>query len=558
MPGKLNVVLCWHMHQPVYWDLRTGEYQLPWVYLHGIKDYVDMAAHLEAVPEARAVINFVPTLLEQLDDYVQQIQAYFANGKALRDPLLAALVSPDPTHSSAPHFNILSQCLRANRQHLIERFAAYKELVELLESLQKTPASVAYLNSQYYADLVTWYHLAWFGEIVRCKDKRVQSLLTKARLFDLVDRRQLLSIMGELLGSIIPRYRALAQRGQVELSVTPYAHPILPLLLDLHVACDAQPHISLPEAINYPDGEARVHWHIQHGIEVFERYFGFKPQGCWASEGGVSADTVRLLGEHGLKWVASGETVLRNSLHRVVRSSMSTHQPYHLPQDETRCFFRSDHLSDLIGFQFANWHADDAVNHLISQLEQIAHSAATTGAKVVSIILDGENAWEYYPKNAYYFLSTLYRRLAAHPFLTLSTFNDCADLSAVELSTMVAGSWVYGTFSTWIGDKAKNQGWEMLIAAKQVYDQQIHNLSPEQQVRATRQLAICEGSDWFWWFGDYNPEDSVRDFDRLYRLHLENLYRELNQAVPEMLQHAFSVGNKQAVADGVMRKSHEG
>jgi alpha-amylase/alpha-mannosidase (GH57 family) len=535
------------MHQPVYWDLHTGLYQLPWVYLHGIKDYVDMAAHLEAVPAARAVINFVPTLLEQLDDYVQQIQAYFETAEPLRDPLLAALISDEV------EIDLLTLCMRANRQRLIERFAPYHELVEIGKWIQKNPHTQIYANPQYYADLVMWYHLAWLGETVRREDARVTALMEKARHFDHADRQQLLKIIGELLSSIIPRYQALAKTGQVELSFTPYAHPILPLLLDLQVARETQPSLALPEHSDYPDGEARARWHIRRGIEVFEQYFGFKPQGCWASEGGISTETVRLLSEFGLRWVASGENVLRNSLQRLGQGSQSTHQAFHLPQQTTRCFFRDDHLSDLIGFQFAKWHADDAVNHLVAQLETLANS----DAKVVSIILDGENAWEYYPENAYYFLSTLYTRLAENPHLSLSTFSDCSELPATELSKIVAGSWVYGTFSTWIGDRDKNRGWDMLIEAKQVYDNWINNLSAEQQQRATRQLAICEGSDWFWWFGDYNHSDSVRDFDGLYRLHLAHLYHELQQPVPENLTYALSVGNDNAANIGTMRKSNE-
>lgn len=555
MPAeKLKVVLCWHMHQPVYWDLRTGVYQLPWVYLHGIKDYIDMAAHLEAVPAAHAVVNFVPTLLEQLDDYVQQIQGYIVRAEPLHDPLLAALVNDNTLQLASPELDLLALCMRANRQRLVERFEPYRELVEMAEWVQNTAHAQPYINKQYYTDLVMWYHLAWLGETVRREDVRVQALMAKARQFDTADRQQLLAIIGELLASIIPRYQALAKSGQVELSFTPYAHPILPLLLDLQVAREAQPSVALPEHPDYPDGEARARWHIQRGLDVFEHYFGFKPQGCWASEGGISTETVRLLSEFGIRWVASGENVLRNSLKRLGLDSQTTHQPYHLHDNSTSCFFRSDQLADLIGFQFANWHGDDAVNHLVAELENLANVDAN---KVVSIILDGENAWEYYPENAYYFLSALYKRLSEHPRLSLSTFSECCNLPSTELSAIVAGSWVYGTFSTWIGDKDKNRGWDLLIAAKQVYDQFINTLSSEQQQRATRQLAICEGSDWFWWFGDYNPSNSVRDFDELYRLHLANLYRELNQSVPETLEHPLSEGSGNAAADGAMRQSNE-
>jgi alpha-amylase/alpha-mannosidase (GH57 family) len=569
MPEKLKVVLCWHMHQPAYYDWYSKQYQLPWTYLHGIKDYVDMVAHLEAVPNAHAVVNFAPTLLEQLDDYVQQIQAFFREGTLIRDPLLAALTS-QPAHQpflqpvagatneaaelNAARLKLIDQCLRANQERLIQRFKPYQALAEVANSFQQNAKLVTYLDEQYVVDLVMWYHLAWLGEIVRRQDSRVKALVEKGRGFSESDRRQLLEIIGELLSGVIPRYKALMEKGQIELSVTPYAHPIMPLLLDVFSAREAIPDINFSGISCYPDGKERVRWHMHEGIKIFEQHFGCKPIGCWPSEGSISEAMVRLMEEFNIKWVASGTGVWHNSMKKAKLVKQSLHRPYRLPKSSVTCFFRDDNLSDLVGFEFSKWHADDAVANLTHHLENIASSAATTGASVVSIILDGENAWEAYPENGYYFLSALYRQLANHPQLELTTFSRCLETSAAPLPTLVAGSWVYGTFSTWIGDKDKNRGWEMLIEAKHVFNRIIPQLSSEQQAAAERQLAICEGSDWCWWFGDYNPAAAVSDFERLYRLHLTQLYRLLGEPPPDYLGLAFASGHGDPATGGVMRR----
>ncbi len=559
--ATVHVVLCWHMHQPQYCDLISGEYKLPWTYLHAIKDYVDMAAHIEAVPGAKAVVNFAPVLLEQLDDYAAQISGYLRDSKPIRDPLLAALVDPVlPAHVER-RMELINACLRINRQRVIERFPAYARLAKLAGVFLEHCDEVAYASDQFIADLLVWYHLGWMAETVRRSDLRVQRLQEKGQGFTLHERRELLTLIGELLSGITDRYRALAEHGRVELSVTPYAHPITPLLLDLESAREAMPDVELPDVKHYPGGRERAHWHIREGITVFEQYFRRKPDGCWPAEGGVSAATLSLLQEHGFRWAATGESVLRNSL-REYESEEAALAPdavmkgYRLTRKKLVCFFRHDGLSDEIGFTYSDWHADDAVANLIHRIEQMAEDKA--GRKlVVPVILDGENAWEHYPENGYYFLRALYEKLVAHPWLKLSTFSECLDrgIEVERLHGMVSGSWVYGTFSTWIGDRDKNRGWEMLVDAKKAFDKACRSgrLDSDQLVAAQLQLAICEGSDWFWWFGDYNPADTVSDFEGLFRQHLSNLYQLLGMEAPEYLAHTFARGSGAPAMGGVMR-----
>jgi alpha-amylase/alpha-mannosidase (GH57 family) len=569
--GKTKVVFLWHMHQPDYRDIVTGEYYFPWTYLHAIKDYVDMAAHLEAQPNAKAVVNFAPILLEQLEDYARQIKQFLHHQGEIKDAVLASLVEPVLPPPGSPAFIELAQkYLRSNRSRMIERFPVYRELADTFESLHQKPFLGQYLNHQFLIDLCVWYHLSWLAETVRREDVRVQQLQNKARHFSMNDRRLLLTIIGELMSSIIPRYKRLAEKRQIELCMSPYAHPIVPLLIDINSAKEAMPDVDLPICSQYPDGTNRSIWHLQEGKKVFQEHFGVVPVGCWASEGSLSDATLKLLQENGFIWAATGDSVLHNSLRdeanqpeadEWIKTKKNLHRNYHFNQIPLNVFFRDDGLSDLIGFKYATWHSDDAVGDLINHLVNISSHAQDNKNTVISIIMDGENAWEYFSENAYYFLNQLYRRINEHPQLELSTYTEVLRHQKPEplrLPHLVAGSWVYGTFSTWIGDPAKNRAWDMLCKAKQDTDKilQHKTFSKEQITQIEKQLALCEGSDWFWWFGDYNPAQSVKDFDYLYRRHLANLYRLLDEPAPEYLQEVISEGGGNPSAGGVMRQGH--
>jgi alpha-amylase/alpha-mannosidase (GH57 family) len=556
----MSVVLCWHMHQPEYRDLRTGKVHLPWTYLHATKDYVDMAAHLEAVPAARAVVNFAPILLEQIESYVEQVRAFLEGNGTICDPLLAELAEPALPGNAQARLLLMQDCLRANRERMIARFEPYQRLATMAEWYEAHPDSLIYASNQFLADLLVWYHISWMAEALQRGDERLIRLREKGQNYTLHDRRELLQMVLEQLESIAPRYRALAERGQVELSMSPYAHPIVPLLLDMESAREAMPSVPLPPETRYPGGEARANWHLRKGLETFERVFQRRPAGLWPSEGGVSQAALQLFADHGFRWVASGGKVLNNS--HDAHSKSCSHRVYRFGGVALDCFFRDDGLSDLIGFNYSDWHANDAVANLIGHMENIAGVCPDRDDCLITIILDGENAWEYYPNNGYYFLEDLYTRLAEHPSLSLTTFEqflaDKQPKPALE-AHLTAGSWVYGTFSTWIGDQDKNRGWEILVEAKRTFDEQVASgrLQPDELALAERQLAICEGSDWFWWFGDYNPSVTVNQFDQLYRMHLSNLYQLLHVEAPAYLSEVISRGGGQPSRGGVMRQGSE-
>jgi alpha-amylase/alpha-mannosidase (GH57 family) len=567
--NAINFVLCWHMHQPWYRQGIAGDYKLPWVYLHAIKDYEDMVSHLEAHPDMHVVVNFAPVLLEQLDDYARQLKNWLDKGQVMNDPMLNLLAGAKPIPElPMARYQLLCDCQKANAEKMIDPYPAFKSLLKPFKFMfpdgvcgEDDTTCMMYLNEQYFIDVLVWYHIAWLGHALK-QTKVSEQLINKARMFDETDRRSLLQLIYDCISNLIPRYRKLAEHGQIELSMTPYGHPIIPLLNDLGNMSCAQPEAPIPDCLIYPDGMERSRWHIQRGLDCFEHYFGLRPKGIWLSEGAISEDAVALVEEFGFEWTASGEGVWRNSMQlsepdpEKVHSKRALFHPYVLNGYKPKLFFRDDGLSDLIGFKYSKMNSVDAANDLVNHLVNIADFLGETANRhVVSIILDGENAWEYYPHNGYYFLDHLYKTLSHHQLVRATTFSEINEpVKTHELKELCAGSWVYGSFSTWIGEPDKNRAWNRLIEAKQAFDTVMENgkLNAEESERATRQLAVCEGSDWFWWFGGKNSSESVSDFDRLYRVQLKNLYKLLKIQVPENLDEPLSIGGGNAENAGTM------
>ncbi len=569
MSPQLDLVFLWHMHQPDYRDHQAGSHVLPWTYLHALKDYTDMAAHLERHPQVRAVVNFVPVLLEQIEDYAAQ----FAHGD-FRDPLLRLLAAPDLERiKPAEREFLLQTCFRSNHTTMLAPFPCYKRLHELYLNLTREgKAGLAYLSGAYFADLVTWYHLAWTGESERRRQPLLAELMSKGEGYSPADRRALLGLIGEAVTGVIPRYRRLAERGQIELSTTPQTHPLAPLLLDFKVAHETQPEAPLPYAAAYPGGRSRVAAQIEAAQASHASRFGAPAAGMWPAEGAISPAFVEQLAAQGCRWIASGEGVLRASLaHGGDMRARAAYQPWRLETAPgVTLFFRDERLSDLIGFEYAKWHGRDAARHLVGELEAILAATPPGERSLVSIVMDGENAWEHYPYNGHYFFDDLYTLLESHSQIRTTTYSAVlarteAASGVATLPHLTAGSWVFGNLATWIGCAEKNRAWDLLCAAKQSYDRVMSSdrLDAAQRSAASAQLAICESSDWFWWFGDYNPSAAVTSFDQLFRRNLANLYRLLGLPAPAQLdaaicaeklahQHSHSIS-----ASGAMRRAQD-
>jgi alpha-amylase/alpha-mannosidase (GH57 family) len=506
------------------------------------------------------VVNFVPVLLDQIDDYCQQIDT-----GNYRDPLLRLLVEPDLDHiGMADRRLLLETCFRSNHTTMLAPFPHYLRLHKLHgQIVREGEGALAYLSGAYYADLVTWYFLAWSGETERRRQPLLADLMTKGQGYGLDDRKQLMAWVCDTLKKIVPRYRALAERGQIELSATPHTHPLGPLLLDFAVAQESQPEAPLPQSIGYPGGRSRLEAHIENAKSSHAERFGAPPTGMWPAEGAVSTALAGLFAQHGNRWLASGEGVLRNSLLSAkLPAERAAYRPWQLADAPgLTLFFRDERLSDLLGFEYAKWHGRDAARHFVGQLELIMSQAPAGETPVVGVVLDGENAWEHYPYNAYYFFDDLYTLLEQHPSIRTTTYGEIVGRQspppAGMLPRLTAGSWVYGTLSTWIGDADKNRAWDLLCEAKHSYDIVMASgrLDAGETAAAQAQLAVCESSDWFWWFGDYNPAPAVASFDQLYRHNLANLYRLLKLTPPADLALPISAGSTVATEDGTMRRA---
>ena len=556
MAAPLDIAIMWHMHQPCYKDPVKGEYTLPWTCLHGVKDYYDMAAIVAETPGAKAVFNLAPSLLEQIEEY--------ASGRA-RDPFLLRGQMAPAEMGEEDRLFLLENFFSANRQRMIEPYKRYLELLMMAGDGQAGLAErVRHFRDQDLLDLQVWFFLAWTGEVGRRRYPVLQGLIEKGRNFTAADKALLFETHRAILQGIIPLYRELQDAGKAELAVSPYFHPILPLLCDLGSARAAMPRIALPAMpFRHPE-DARSQ--VRQGIRLFREKFGASPAGMWPSEGAVSDEALAVIAECGLGWTATDEEVLSRSLGGLGPGREALYQPHLFLTGAGRditLFFRDHALSDLIGFTYSQWHAERAVSDFVSRLQEIRRRSP--GCRVVPVILDGENAWEYYPDNGYHFLTRLYGAIAVTPGLQLATFSEVLDRTPAirRLHHIHPGSWINANYGIWVGHPEENAAWELLARAREAAvaaNPQVAAMLGQGDVSSTagddtarlicKSLHAAEGSDWFWWYGDDHFSAHSDRFDRLFRNHLMNVYRLLRLDIPRAL---FTPVKKKAVA-GLVRQ----
>jgi alpha-amylase/alpha-mannosidase (GH57 family) len=530
----LCVAFLWHMHQPDYGNVRTGEIYLPWTRFHAIKDYYDMAALVDQAPGMRMTINVVPSLLDQLETY--------GEGKARETYAALTLKNAADLDDHEMEF-LLRAFFQLSWKQMVFPYPRYKELLDKRGSPDQNgnfPHSVRRYSTQDFRDLQVWYNLAWCGRELR-RDSLVASLFRKGSSFSEEDKGHLLNRQYGFIRGILPLYRRLADENRIEFSVSPYYHPILPLLCDTHSAREALPSLPLPSDSFTWRGDA--HEHLQRARRRYLEIFNQAPHGTWPSEGSLSDDALDLIRELGFRWAASDEGVLYNSLCKAgaAGKSLSAAQKFSAygwgGDDSDLCLFFRDHgLSDLIGFTYSNWSTRDAVSDFLNHLLHIHELLPSDERRyVVPIILDGENAWEHYPQNGVEFLTQLYTRLAESKVLRPVTFSEYLDGEShrESLKSIVAGSWIYSSLATWIGHEEKNRAWEMLASARRFLQEcQMEHRDNENVAKAFQEMMIAEGSDWFWWFGDDHQTANAAEFDELFRSHIKNVYRLLDHPYP--------------------------
>ena len=550
----LYIAFVWHHHQPYYKDLTTGEYILPWVRMHGIKDYYDMAAILREYPNVRQTFNLVPILIEQINDYV--------TGKA-KDRFIELTLREPSELTQDEQVLILYNFFIANQDNMIMPHPRYAELLKkrghstMREDLLKAAEQ---FSEKDFNDLQVWFNLAWFDPFFQTEDEAIRRLIQKGRGYTQDDKQLIIDKQIEIMSRILPVYKELQEQGQIEITLSPYYHPILPLIYDSDSARTAMPDVSLPKnRFAHPED---AYWHVYESVKLYEETFGIKPRGMWPSEGAVSEEIIPIIAKAGIQWIASDEFVLAKSLGIELKRDSNgylnepeiLYQPHHVEHDgySLNMVFRDHFLSDLIGFRYSSWNPQDAVSDFLSRLHRIREMVnPLEGDHLVSIILDGENAWEYYPNDGVDFLHLLYQNLNNDPTIQTVTVGEYLEYcsprilptpgpsqegSLQQLPRLFAGSWINNDFGVWIGSEEDNLAWDYLSQARDVLVQaDVSKLDSEQIHEAWRRIYICEGSDWWWWYGDDMSSPNDSDFDTMFRNNLSSVYELINEEIPAHL-----------------------
>ena len=531
MPRTL-LVFVWHMHQPFYKDLASGEYQLPWTRMHALKDYYGMVQMLEEFPSIHQTFNLVPSMIEQIEEY--------ARGEA-QDPFLRCALKPADQLTPDEQAFILKYFFQANASRLIYRYPRFGELYDAWRAADfNAERARRSFSTGALRDLQVLSQLAWFDEIFLETDPDVQALVNKGRDFSSADQALMGRKQTEICGLVMPAYARFAERGQVEISVTPFYHPILPLLCDSDIASVAHPNVPLPRRFRYPE-DAR--YQIQSALDYAQARLGFRPAGMWPSEGSVSDEAITIAAECGIQWMASDNGVLGATLGHGAGID-ETCRPWVWNQNgkSMRLVFRDHFLSDLIGFVYSRMEPAQAAAHFLDRIRDNARRVHSLGRDaLVPVILDGENAWEHYERNGRPFLKELYRLISADRSLEAVTVSEALKLvPAGELSHIHPGSWINANFDIWIGAPEDNQAWEYLLVARQAWEKfaaspAFAGLDPARRRTAYQELMIAEGSDWCWWYGPEHASENKPEFDKLFRDHLANFYRLIGQTPPDAL-----------------------
>lgn len=522
------------MHQPSYLDPLTNEMVLPWVRLHGVRGYYDIPHMAELFPKIRQTVNLVPVLLDQIEALAggTVVDAY----QELSLKAAADLDADDRMFLARNFFSCAYETM-------IKPYPRYHALWQKVQSKQPETDEdyariVTQMNPQDFLDLQMWFNLTWFGYGARARYPEVGGWIQKGGQFTEQDKRELFGVQRAILKELLPRYADLAKKGLIEISTSPYFHPILPLLVSSSTARRAHPNLSLPEEFAYPE-DARLQ--IDSALARHEEIFGIRPRGMWPSEGSVSPEIVKIAAELGLEWMASDEEILAVSREMAHLSAGGLYEPYEVAVDgrRIRMIFRDRALSDRIGFSYARYNGTEAAADLVGQMEQIARREGAAGRDaLISIILDGENPWEAYSDGGCHFLKTLFDRLSDHPFLETSTVSGALEvLPARPIERLATGSWINHDFRIWIGHPEDNTGWNVLRETRRAFGEALDKggISPETEARARKELFAAEGSDWFWWYGDDFQSLQSGEFDRLFRVHQQNVYRILGLAAPVLL-----------------------
>ncbi|OGW93347.1 MAG: hypothetical protein A3G36_00410 [Omnitrophica bacterium RIFCSPLOWO2_12_FULL_45_13] len=544
---KLSVSFLWHMHQPCYKDTLTGKYLMPWVRLHAVKDYFPMAALLEKFDNVKATFNLVPSLIEQINDYVHYGAA---------DTFLDLTLKKARFLTAEDKLAVLENFFRVNFKRFIEPRSRYFGLL-IKRGVQNTSGrslkkKVNDFSTQDFLDLQVLFNLAWFHSISIDEDVNLKDLVERGGSYAEEDKEYIIMKQREAMSGIIPLYKKLQDAGRIEISTTPFYHPITPLLCDTSIARVSSPGIELPKKrFSHPED---AEWHITEAIKYHEEQFGLKPCGMWPSEGSVSDDVLEIMASKGIKWVATDEDILFNSLamaekkHKIAAAidRRIIYQPYKFKKNSNALsvIFRDKNISDIISFNYNEWDQAAAADDLLAHFKRIAQSLRRdTDRPIALVAMDGENAWEYFENNGRGFFESLYSRLDNDEELEAATISGHLQMEPPQktLNRIFPASWINHNFKIWIGDQQDNVSWDYLSMVRKdlaTFTKEIRkgSSSDEGLRKAWKELYIAEGSDWNWWYAGKAHRSADNPFDKLYRAHLKNIYKFLKKPIPDFLK----------------------
>ncbi len=530
----LYLAIIWHQHQPLYFkDPETGLYQKPWVRLHAAKDYVDMAATLEKYPDIHATFNLTPSLLRQLLDL-----------EAGAEDLYQAHTQVPADRLTAEQKQFIHDRFFDINPKIIARFPRYQEIANDRDHWETW-------DTQTWRDLQVLFNLAWTDPDWLAQEP-LAGLVAQGRGYAEADKEVILTEHARLVAQVIPLHRRLQEAGQIEVTMTPFFHPILPLLLDSNLAAAAVPDIKLPPRYTYGFDAVEQ---IRLGVEFYEQNFGQPPQGMWPAEGAVAQGIVGMVAKAGLRWMASDEEVLARSLGRtaftrngqeVVQQADALYRPYLVRSRDNQMYilFRDKVISDKVGFTYSGLSgkaaAQDFIRRILAIRDRLTEEGAP-GPHLVSVILDGENAWEHYPNDGKEFLNTLYQLLEEEQARgTLRTITPGAYVARFPDQPLIeelwAGSWVSPDYLTWIGEEEENRAWDYLGRVRAAVEKKKLALDDKTLAAVMDAIYTAEGSDWFWWYGaDQNSGDDA-SFDLQFRRTLMRVYEIMGEPVPTFLK----------------------
>ena len=536
---KLSIAFYWHMHQPVYQLTPDGDYLMPWVRLHAVKDYLDMVEILSKFKKLKLNFNLVPVLLDCIIDYAEN---------EMHDIHSRLTITPIEMLSDDAKLFIINNFFDANYQSMI---LPYEEYNRLYHKIQTNPdAGIDIFSEQEYSNLMALFNLAWFDPVYKTKYPELKKLYKKGKDYTLEDRIKIIEIQRDIMRQIIPAYKKYLDKGRIEITTSPYYHPILPILLEnknIKKTTENAPQVLK----TYLDGKVQT----KMALDRIERIFGKRPRGIWPSEQCVSPKTLYMLTTLGVDWTISDEGILSDSINFEFIRDFKGHleDPYHLVKSydytvknkDIKIIFRDGTLPNLIGFEYPNHNPIAAANDLYDRIKVIQSKLLSSpdNNHLLTIAMDGENCWENYMEDGLSFLKTLYTLIEDDDSLETVLISEYLDKETGHkpLAKISSGSWINRNFKLWIDEPVKNLAWNYLKQVRDDFSKYVkkHPLNPHIK-DARKELFICEGSDWFWWYGE--PNDSGRDniFDYIFREHLKNIYLYLGLEVPAYLEEPLT------------------